>query len=69
MTGPFDERMQDLEEYRPTHGQVDVKTHEDNSLGHFCADVRHVRKSIDTDRKWKLTEERIARLNALGVKW
>ena len=56
------------------HGHVNVKIHEDNSLGQFCAHVRHSRKNILKDGipkegKMKLTEERIARLDALGFEW
>ncbi len=69
VTRTFDERIQDLEEYRRTHGHVNVKIHEDNSLGQFCANVRYARKKIVKDGTRKLTEERIARLDALGFEW
>jgi hypothetical protein len=49
--------MQDLEEYRRTHDNVNVKIHEENSLGQFCAQVRHARKNILKDSKMKLTKE------------
>jgi hypothetical protein len=69
VTRTFDERIQDLEEYRQTHGHVNVKIHEDNSLGQFCANVRYARKKIVKDGTRKLTEERIAKLDALGFEW
>jgi hypothetical protein len=68
-TRSFDERVQALEEYRRTHGNVNVKIHEDNSLVKFCANVRHVRKNILKDGKMKLAEERMATLDALGFEW
>ena len=46
--------MQDLEEYRRTHDNVNVKIHEENSLG---AQVLHARKNILKDSKMKLTKE------------
>ena len=71
VTRSFDERIEDLEEYKQTHGHVNVKAHEDNSLGQFCANVRYARKKVvkDGTRTRKLTEERIARLDALGFEW
>ena len=69
VTRSFDERIEDLEEYKQTHGHVNVKAHEDNSLGQFCANVRYSRKKVVKDGTRKLTEERIARLDALGFEW
>ena len=69
VTRSFDERIEDLEEYKQTHGHVNVKAHEDNSLGQFCANVRYARKKVVKDGTRKLTEERIARLDALGFEW
>ena len=59
----FDEKVEDLEEYKQTRGHVNVKIHEDKSLGQFCKDVRKARnKKGEKDGMRKLTEERIARL-------
>ena len=59
----FDEKVEDLEEYKQTRGHVNVKIHEDKSLGQFCKDVRKARnKKGEKDDMMKLTEERIARL-------
>jgi len=69
VTRSFDERIKDLEEYKMTHGHINVKIHEDNSLGQFCANVRYARKKVVKDGTRKLTEERIARLDALGFEW
>jgi hypothetical protein len=69
VTRSFDERIDDLEEYKQTHGHVNVKQHEDSSLYQFCADVRHSLKHVEKDGTRKLTVERIARLDALGFQW
>jgi flagellar motor protein MotB len=62
----FDERIDDLEKYKRTHGHLSMKIHEESSLYHFCLGVRH---SILHDGKRKLTVERIARLDAIGFEW
>ena len=69
VTRSFDERIEDLKEYKRTHGHLSLKKHEDKSLYQFCADVRHSLKQVEKDGTRKLTEERIARLDALGFKW
>jgi hypothetical protein len=56
VTRSFDERMQELEEYRQTHGHVNVKIQEDNSL------QARTQAFSEDDGTRKLTEERIARL-------
>ncbi len=66
VTRSFDERIEDLVEYERTHGHLNVKRNEDISLYQFCAGVRH---SLLKDGTRKLTEERMARLDALGFKW
>jgi hypothetical protein len=65
----FDERIEDLEEYKQTHIHLNVKKHEDNSLCQFCLDVRHSLKKFEKDGTRKLTEERIKRLDDLGFEW
>ena len=69
VTRSFDERINDLEEYKQTHGHVNVKRNEDSSLYQFCAAVRHSLKQPEKDGTRKLTEERMAKLDALGFKW
>ena len=46
-----------------------MNRHEDNSLYQFIAGVRHSLKKVEQDRRRKLTEERIKRLDALGFEW
>ena len=57
VTRSFDERIEDLEEYKRTHGHVNVNRNKDNCLGQFCANVRYARKQVEKDGKRKLTEE------------
>jgi hypothetical protein len=65
----FDKRIEDLKEYKRTHGHLSVKIHEDSSLYQFCAGVRLSLKQVDKDGTRKLMEERIARLDTLGFEW
>jgi hypothetical protein len=69
ITRSFDERIEDLEKYKKLHGHLSAKIHEDNSIYQFCAGVRHSLKQFEKDGTRKLTEERIARLDALGFEW
>ena len=69
VTRSFDERINDLNEYKQTHGHINVKRNEDSSLYQFCAGIRHSLKQFEKDDTRKLTEERVARLNALGFEW
>ena len=69
LTRSFDERIKDLKEYKRTHGHLSMKIHEDSSLYQFCVGVRHSLKQVEKDGTRKLTEERIARLDALGFEW
>jgi hypothetical protein len=66
---PLGKWIEDLHEYKKTHGHVCEKRHEDNCLYQFCADIRHSLKQVEKDGTRKLTEERIARLDDLGFKW
>jgi hypothetical protein len=65
----FDKRIKDLEKYKRTHGHLSVKREEDNSLYQFCADVRYSLNKLEKDGAKKLTEKRMAVLDALGFKW
>ena len=69
VTRSFDERINDLEEYKQKHGHINVNRHEDSSLYQFCADVRYSLKQFEKGGTMKLTEERIGKLDALGFKW
>jgi hypothetical protein len=69
VTRSFDERIEDLKEYKQTHGHVNVNRRENSSFYQFCAGVRHSLKQAEKDDTRKLTEERIVRLDDLGFKW
>jgi hypothetical protein len=68
ITKSFDERIEDLKEYKRMHGHLRVKRNENNSLYQFCAVVRYSLK-VEKDGTRKLTVERITRLDALGFEW
>ena len=63
VTKTFDERIQDLEEYRRTHGHVNVKIHEDYSLRYFCANIRQAGKKAE-----KMTKDRLMHSDLSGGK-
>ena len=49
VTRSFDERIDDLEEYKQTHGHLSMKRLEDNSLYQFSAGVRYSLKMAEKD--------------------
>ena len=64
----FKDRAEELKAYREKNGHINVKEGEDKSLAQFCRQMRYARRNPETiDRK--LTEERIAELDALGFEW
>lgn len=69
VTKTFDERLLDLQEYKTKHGHCNVRIAEDQSLGQFCANVRYTRRRPGKEGTRKLTEDRIAKLDALGFEW
>ena len=69
VTRLFDERIEDLEEYRQKHGHVNVKAHKDSSLSQFCADVRHSLNKYEKNGTRKRPEEHIKSLDNLGFEW
>ena len=62
VTRSFDERIEDLKEYKRTHGHLNVKIYEDNSLSKFCSNIRY--SLIHFERK--LTGERMKKLDDIG---
>jgi hypothetical protein len=69
VTRSFDERIEDLEKYKQTHGHLSLKRLEDISLYRFCLGVRDSLLHDEKDGKRKLTVERIARLDDIGFEW
>jgi hypothetical protein len=61
--------MEDLKRYKETHGHANVSISEDKSLAQFCAQTRCARKNPGKGRAKQLTDENIARLDALGFIW
>ena len=69
VTRSFDDWIKDLMEYKQTHGHLNVKFNDDESLYQFCAQVRHSLKQPEKNGTIKLTEECISRLDAFSFKW
>ena len=65
----FDDRMEDLKLFKETHGHVNVSIPEDKSLASFCNQTRHAHNNPGKSKRKQLTDENIARLNALGFNW
>jgi hypothetical protein len=69
VTRSFDDSINDFKEYKQMHGHVKVKRNKDSSLYQFCLGGRHSLKQFEKDGTRKLTEEHMARLDALGFEW
>lgn len=65
----FDDRMEDMKRFKETHGHANVSIPEDRSLAPFCAQARHARKNPGKSKANQLTDENIARLDALDFNW
>ena len=70
----FEERCQQLIAYRDEHGDCDVpqKHPEPEGLGNFVIEMRRRYKQMKAGKNPKdnrLTEERMERLNSIGIKW
>ena len=65
----FDDRMEDLKQYKETHGHANVTIREDRFLSKFCATTRYVRKYPGKSKRKQLTNKQKTRLDALGFIW
>jgi hypothetical protein len=71
----FFSRVDKLEAYKEKHGHLNVRSIEDLSLYNFCWDVRTARRDITSGKgshrklSYKLTDDRIAALDAIGFDW
>ncbi|GFH43842.1 hypothetical protein CTEN210_00315 [Chaetoceros tenuissimus] len=73
----FDERFQELVEYKEKHGHCNVcpkkeKSKKNKSLGYWCSQLRTSlsgTKRPFATTEFKLTQERIDKLTKLGFKW
>jgi len=64
----FQQRIDELKAYKDEHGHMNVKRSENKSLYDFCNNIKHAHKHPDATKK-RLTEDRIASLNAVGFDW
>ena len=70
----FFDRVDELRAYKEKHGHLNVREKEDQSLYGFCSNVRKSRRAIISGKRRKrtpikLTEDRIAALDAIGFDW
>ena len=64
----FEERLQELKEFKARHGDLHVTSKHDKSLATFCKAVRYARRHPDK-AKIKVGEDRVTALNHLGFIW
>ena len=65
----FIDRVEALREYKEKHGHLSVTFKANESLYCWCANIRSVRRGKVGKCKIKLTQERIAALDAIGFDW
>ena len=70
VTKTFDEKLNDLKEYKAEHGHAaEVDRNTDKKLHAFCAAARHANKYPGKFGTIKLTAARIAALSNIGFDW
>jgi len=70
VTKTFDEKLNDLKEYKAEHGRhAEVDRNTDKKLHAFCAAARHAHKYPGKFGTIKLTAARIAALSNIGFDW
>jgi hypothetical protein len=62
----FEERIQQLKEFKERHGHYRVTSRHDRPLALFCSDVRSAHRP---GSKKSLPEERVKALDAIGFEW
>jgi len=64
-------KVDELNIYKQKHGHLTVRQKEDQSLHDFCCNMRRSRRAIILGKgtRSKLTDERIAALDAIGFDW
>jgi len=67
----FFDHVDELKAYKEEHGHLKLKVKEDKSLYNFCRHMREARRAINSGKvtERKLTEDRIAALDAIGFTW
>lgn len=64
----FLSRVDKLRAYKEKHGHFNVREKEDSSLYNFAKNMRYARQNPKASKR-KLTEDRIAALDAIGFDW
>jgi hypothetical protein len=64
-------RVDELKAYKEKHGHLKVREKDDSSLYNFCYNMRQARRDMISGKgtRRKLTEDRIAALDAIGFDW
>jgi len=64
-------RVDELKAYKEKHGHLKVREKDDSSLYNYCKNLRSTRRAIISGKgtRRKLTEDRIAALDAIGFNW
>jgi RNA binding exosome subunit len=68
----FFTRVDKLKAYKGKHGHLNIRRNENESLYRFCIDVRRARKAKVTEKGkgcFRLDDNRIAALDAIGFEW
>jgi hypothetical protein len=64
-------RVEELKAHKEKHGHLNIRKKENRSLYDFCRHMREARRAIISGKgsHRKLTEDRIAALDAIGFNW
>ena len=65
----FIDHVEAFRQYKEKHGHLSVTFKANESLYYWCANIRSVRRGKVGKCKIKLTQERIAALDAIGFDW
>ena len=67
----FFDRVNELKVFKERHGHLNIRKKEDRSLYGFCNNLRGTRRDMISGKgsRRKLTEDRIAALDAIGFNW
>ena len=63
----FEERLEDLRQYKEQHGHLNVSREEDQSLFYFCNNVRYGRSQ--PGKGMVVTDDRVKALDEIGFTW
>ena len=71
-TSNFEERFADLQQFKNEHGHCNVPAiyEKNKSLGYWCHTIRKMKSgSRPNVGVYRLTDERIAKLEEMGFRW